>query len=220
MPIVRALDFHHTLGALGRGVGVTLGVWPLVIMVLILGPVYGAFMGSYEFETVVRLKMLWYSAIKVPLLIFATSLVCLPGFFVFNTVAGLRTEFSASLRAILAGQAALAAALAALGPLTRVIYSSGVAYQSALLVNAGMFAAATLVGHRVMMRHYAPLIGRDARHRLMVWLWVTLYAFVGIQMGWMLRPFIGAPNVPVTFFREEKFTNAYVFVTKLIVHQF
>jgi hypothetical protein len=31
----------------------------------------------------------------------------------------------------------------------------------------------------------------------------------------MLRPFVGAPGLPVTFFRDEPFSNAYVAVAKL-----
>jgi hypothetical protein len=37
-----------------------------------------------------------------------------------------------------------------------------------------------------------------------------IYAFVGIQMGWVLRPFIGQPGVPTTFFRPGAWGNAYV----------
>jgi hypothetical protein len=34
--------------------------------------------------------------------------------------------------------------------------------------------------------------------------WMVLFALVGSQMGWVLRPFIGQPDVPFTFFRERK----------------
>jgi len=33
--------------------------------------------------------------------------------------------------------------------------------------------------------------------------WVIIYALVGAQMGWVLRPFIGSPDIPFTFFRER-----------------
>jgi hypothetical protein len=39
--------------------------------------------------------------------------------------------------------------------------------------------------------------------------WLVIYAFVGIQMGWVLRPFVGVPGRPVTFFREGAWGNAY-----------
>jgi hypothetical protein len=34
--------------------------------------------------------------------------------------------------------------------------------------------------------------------------WVLVFALVGAQMSWMLRPFIGAPGTPVTFFRARE----------------
>jgi MFS family permease len=33
--------------------------------------------------------------------------------------------------------------------------------------------------------------------------WIIIYALVGAQMGWVLRPFIGSPDVPFTFFRDR-----------------
>jgi len=66
-------------------------------------------------------------------------------------------------------------------------------------------------------RYYAPLIRRSPRHRLLLRVWFFLYAFVGIQMGWVLRPFIGTPHLPVTFFRSEAWGNAYVVVAGLVV---
>jgi hypothetical protein len=33
--------------------------------------------------------------------------------------------------------------------------------------------------------------------------WIVLFALVGSQMGWVLRPFIGAPDLPFTPFRER-----------------
>ena len=43
-----------------------------------------------------------------------------------------------------------------------------------------------------------------AQHtRLVFGCWVFVFALVGAQMGWVLRPFIGNPNTPFTFFRER-----------------
>jgi len=43
--------------------------------------------------------------------------------------------------------------------------------------------------------------GAGARRRVM-WLWVIVYAFVGSQMAWTLRPFIGAPSMKFELFRQ------------------
>jgi len=33
--------------------------------------------------------------------------------------------------------------------------------------------------------------------------WVVIYAVVGAQMAWIMRPFIGAPGIEFSFFRER-----------------
>jgi hypothetical protein len=33
--------------------------------------------------------------------------------------------------------------------------------------------------------------------------WLVAYAVVGAQMGWLLRPFIGNPATPFTWFRAR-----------------
>jgi hypothetical protein len=191
----------------------------LIAAILLAGPVYGAFMGSFALSAE-RAPLVLYAAAKVPLLILVTTLVCLPGFFVLNTVLGLRADFARAMRAILAGQAALTLALASLGPITRFIYASGATHRGALLFNAAMFTVATAAAQTIMLRRYRPLTADPAtggRHRVMLWTWVVLYAFVGVQMAWMLRPFVGSPGIPVAFFREEPFSNAYVVIVRLVL---
>jgi len=34
--------------------------------------------------------------------------------------------------------------------------------------------------------------------------WLLIYGTVGAQMGWILRPFIGSPDLPVEWFRERE----------------
>jgi hypothetical protein len=189
----------------------------LVISILIAGPLYGAIMGSYAYGSGAdRWLMVLYAAAKMPMLILVTSLLCLPGFFVLSTVLGLREDLSRSMQAILAGQAALTVSLASLGPVTRFVYTSGIGHSHAILFNALMFTVATTLAQVVLWRRYRDLIRKDRRHLLMLWGWLIGYAFVGIQMGWMLRPFVGTPGAPVTFFRDEPFSNAYVVIARLL----
>ncbi|HYD01461.1 MAG TPA: hypothetical protein VEB22_09565 [Phycisphaerales bacterium] len=83
-----------------------------------------------------------------------------------------------------------------------------------------MFAVATLMGQVVMLRRWRPLIERSRdtalRHRLLLLYWLGAYVFVGIQTGWMLRPFVGSPGIEPSFLRAEPFSNAYVVVSELI----
>ena len=56
----------------------------------------------------------------------------------------------------------------------------------------------------------ASSVAKDPRHRIARRLWVVLYVFVAIQLAWVLRPFVGSPNLDVHFFREGAWSNAYV----------
>jgi hypothetical protein len=173
---------------------------------------YGAVMGAFGG----RPWQAAYSALKVPLLLLATLALSLPSYFVANTLAGLRDDFGAALRAIVASQAALTIVLAALAPLTVLWYASSAHYYAAILFNAAMFAVASLAAQVVLARAYRPLIARSPRHRRLLRVWLFLYALVGIQMGWTLRPFVGSPDAPVRFFRGGEWENAYVIVVRMI----
>jgi hypothetical protein len=150
-----------------------------------------------------------YAAAKVPLLLLATFLIGLPSFFVLNTLFGLRRDFAAAVRALMATQAALSIVLASLAPLTALWYASSADYAAATMFNALVFAVASFAAQGLLRAYYGPLVARNRKHRWMLWTWLVLYAFVGIQMAWMLRPFVGDPNMPVQFFRESRWENAY-----------
>lgn len=56
--------------------------------------------------------------------------------------------------------------------------------------------------------HYRPLPRPTARAAApgagVYRIWTLLFAVVGAQMAWILRPFIGAPGLPFTFFRPRE----------------
>jgi len=192
----------------------------LLILLIACGLFYGAVMGTYSGLAPERLHQLLYSGVKVPLLLLATFLLCLPSFFVINTVAGLRDDFREVLRAVVATQSCITVVLAGLAPITAFWYLSCANYRQAVLFNALMFGVASAAAQVVVRRYYGPLIRRTSRHRQLLWTWFFLYAFVGIQMAWVLRPFIGAPNAPVAFFRSGAWGNAYVVLARMIAGLF
>jgi len=188
-----------------------------VILILLgiiatFGMFYGAVMGTFGGFLGERLWQILYSALKVPLLLSATFLISLPSFFVLNTLLGLRDDFLEAVRALLATQAGVAVILASLAPFTAFYYVSTTDYRTAVLFNGLMFAVASLGAQILLRRHYRGLIERHPNHRWLLWSWVVIYAFVGIQMGWLLRPFVGDPSMPVQFMRSETWGNAYVVV--------
>ena len=154
----------------------------LVVLMVVGGFVYGACMGTYNARPLQAL----YSGLKVPMLLGVTTLICLPSFYVINTLLGLRADFSHAMRGILTAQATMAISLASLAPVIAVVYVSSHNYAWATLYNGALFALATLVGQITLIYHYKPLIRMDSRHRISKNAWLALYVFVAIQMAWVL----------------------------------
>ncbi len=188
----------------------------LILCVVAFGTFYGAIMGGFGGIQGERLWQIFNSALKVPLLLLGTSLIAWPSFFVLNTLVGLRRDFARATTALMAAQAGLAVVLASLAPLTVVWYASSADYAAALRFNGLMFAIASFAGQGLLRGHYRLLIQRNSKHRWMLGTWLVIYIFVGIQMAWILRPFVGDPGAPIEFFRRESWGNAYVVVARLI----
>ncbi len=213
-------DFLRGRGRFAVGAPLAGGLRWLFVFVLVGGTFYGAVMGSFSGLEPGRFHQLLYSGVKVPILLLVTFGLCLPSFFVINSVAGLRDDFAQALQAVVGTQACLTLVLAALAPVTAVFYASCSDYALAVAFNGGMFAVAAATAQIVVRRYYDPLIRRNAKHRTMLHVWLGLYIFVGIQMSWVLRPFIGDPAQPVAFFRADAWGNAYMVVFSLIRHAF
>jgi hypothetical protein len=192
----------------------------LFVFVVSFGAFYGAVMATYTGLSPGRFHQLLYVAVKVPLLLLVSFGLCLPSFFVVNTILGLREDFGRALRAVVATQACVAMVLASLAPVTAFYYVSAATYDTALTFNGGIFAVASVTAQIVVRRYYADLIRTDPRHRIMMYFWFFMYIFVAMQMAWVLRPFIGSPDIPVSFFREEQWGNAYVEIARLVARLF
>jgi hypothetical protein len=188
----------------------------LLLAIVAYGMFYGGVMGSYGGMNGWRLSQAVYSAVKVPFLMMTTFLLSLPSFFVLNTLFGLRDDFARVVRALMSTQAGLTVILSALAPFTAFWYVSGSDYRTAILFNGMMFAVASFSAQWILRRAYVPLIEANPKHRWMLRTWIVIYIFVGIQMGWVLRPFIGDPQAPTQFFRAGSWSNAYVFVLQMI----
>ncbi|MEM7809647.1 MAG: hypothetical protein AAF561_16175, partial [Planctomycetota bacterium] len=107
-------------------------------------------------------------------------------------------------------QAGVTLFLLSLAPITLFWYASFDDYEAAILVNAACFGAASVAGQFLLRRYYRPLEADRPVHRSLRRTWLGVYAFVGIQAAWVLRPFIGQPGSAEQFFRDGAWGNAYV----------
>ena len=206
---------HQSRDALTIGLGAH-PWWAGPRLVAILAPAVGLATGSFSVDSPERAALMLYAAIKAPILLLATAALCIPPFFVAHAVLGVRRDFPVAVRAVFAGQAVTAIVLAALAPLIPVYYTA-IDDKNLAVLGCGLgFAVAALASLVVPARVFRLAGLTTTTHRTLLVLWFVLYAFVGIQLGWMLRPFIGSPGLPPAFLRDDPFTNGYVVVFDII----
>lgn len=187
--------------------------WKRLLLVLfVCGAIHGIVMGASSGS----LAQMCLSAVKVPFLITISTCLCIPSLYAVTTISGLRDDFPAILRAILAAQATVAVTLCALSPMLLLLYASTSNYSATKLINGVLFLIASAAGQVTLMRHYEHLIRRNPLHIHGRRLWWALYILVTIQLAWVLRPFIGSPGMAFQLIREEAWGNAYVEILRML----
>ncbi len=162
---------------------------------------YGAVMGSTH--------SLWQtlsSAAKLPILFLATLVVCSPTLYFFNLIFGSNQSLTQNFALILTVITVTSVLLLSFAPIVLFFLLTTSHYQFFKLLNVGVFTVAGGVGVRFLSQGMRVVSssgdeGTKAR-RNVVRLWILIYAFVGSQMAWTLRPFIGAPSMEFELFRQ------------------
>ena len=132
---------------LGRG---QVGVDPagLTVVVIGLGMVYGACMGTFALFSGkgASLLQVFASMVKVPALFYLTLLVTLPSLYVFNALVGSRLTVAAVVRLLVATLGVLVAVLASLGPIVAFFSVSTTSYPFIVLFNVVVFGVSGTLG--------------------------------------------------------------------------
>ncbi|MCR9246318.1 MAG: hypothetical protein NXI31_14900 [bacterium] len=181
---------------------------------LTLGVIAGACIGVYALfhggdAPVLRVVA---SAIKVPLLFLLTAIVTMPSLYVFSALHRLPVDFRMMLRLLLLSVLVHLAVTASLGPVFAFFCASTDSYPFLLLLNVLFFAIGGLLGFAVLRR---ALVAVEKEARRILTVWCVVYAIVGLQMGWLLRPFLGRPGVPFAWLRAPE-DNALVAILRTI----
>ena len=174
--------------------------------------VYGATIGLWRAPL-----MGVYVAIKMPLLIFLTTLCNAVLNWMLAHVIGARFTFRESLLAQLMGFTVASMILAAVAPITLFILfntpplSTGdpFGHRFFLLINVGVLALAGVVAN-VRLYHFVRLrTPTQAIARQVLSAWILGNLLVGAQLSWNMRPFIGTPALEVQFLRPNPFEGNF-----------
>ena len=185
-----------------------------VAITIVLGGAYGAVMAGYHGVAGERLLMVLFGVVKIPMLFGVTMLLSVPCFYVLNLLLGVGEDFPRVWRGLVDYQLSVAIQLAALLPVTLFVNITEGNYRLAQGWSILVFAVAAWTARSSLEVCYAPLTNAGV-HRLLRRFWFLVYAFVGIQMGWVLRPFVGHPDMPVQFLRDDV-GNAYVEIAGVV----
>lgn len=204
------------IATLLRGESETISTWSeswntrrfaLHIAVIILGAgCYGAAMGWWRDP-----QQALYVAIKFPLIILLTTLgnALING--MLAPLLGLNIPFRQSFSAIVMSFTIAAAILGAFSPLIAFLVwnapamsAQGVSIPAYNLIKLTHVAVITFAGTMGNARLFQLLVGLGGSRAVafrVLFAWLAGNLFLGSQLSWILRPFIGLPSLPVEFIR-------------------
>jgi hypothetical protein len=214
----------HEIGVLLRGELTALAAWTArwnvlrfafhVGVILAGAGLYGAAMGWWRDP-----QQALYVAIKFPLIILLTVIgnALLNG--MLAPLLGLNIPFRQSFSAILMSFTVASAILGAFSPIIAFLVwnlpeigsktSVGWAYSFIMLAHVAVIALAGATGNLRLFQLLVRLGGsRTIALRVMI-AWLAGNLFLGSQLSWILRPFIGSPGLPVEFLRATAFQGNF-----------
>jgi len=188
----------------------------LHIGIIIAGAgLYGAAMGWWRDP----LQAL-YTAIKFPLIILLTATANAMLNAMLAPLLGLNIPFRQSFLAILMSFTIAAAILGSFAPLMAFViwnsppmspnsWESAGPYSFILFTFVIVIAFAGITANLRLLQLLRHLGGRSSVAFRVLLAWLAGNLFFGSQLSWILRPFIGAPSLPVQFLREHAFKGNF-----------
>ncbi|MEM0896538.1 MAG: hypothetical protein AAGJ79_06595 [Verrucomicrobiota bacterium] len=136
------------------------------------------------------------SAVKVPLLLYGAGAVCLPALFTFNVLLGSRLSFGQTVAVLVMATFLLAAVLASLAPIVLFFVISTTSKSFVILLCVVCLSVAGVFGVLLLWKAMGYLTVRAGQFydSKIIKTWTLIYAFVGTQLSWLLRPFVGDPG--------------------------
>jgi hypothetical protein len=185
----------------------------MLAVIIVCGGIYGAILGLWHGP---RLSL--YVAAKIPILLITTAVLTSLFNFVASALLGLRLRYRQVFAMTLFPLAIAALIAASVAPALWLFTTSlpppspsqQTLHNLMYLLHVGVIGAAGFAGVRSM-----PALARNVRL-----IWIAIYAFVGGEIAWILRPFVGSVYLPVAFIRDDAFRgNVYEFiVTDIVPH--
>jgi hypothetical protein len=172
-----------------------------LLTLLLLSAFYGAAAGAYSGSL-----QAVSAGVKLPLLLLVTLGICFPAFYVVQILVGSRLRLLQVLVLVLASLALTAILLAAFVPISVFFLITGANYHFLQLLHVIVVLTAGLLGMYALHDGLTLVCEKRGVYPkkaiTIMRVWTVLFAFVGIQVAWNLRPFLGERDAPFTITRD------------------
>jgi uncharacterized membrane protein len=177
--------------------------------------IYGAIIGSsHSFAQALS------GAIKLPAFYLLTLIICFPTLFFFNVLFGSRSSVQQHFVVLMTAISVISVLLFSFAPVTLFfLITAPKAYQFFKLLNVAIFGITGFFGVKFLYEGMQLLseldeVGKKTRTTILR-SWLLLYGFIGMQLGWFLRPFFGSPDTKFEMFRAVQ-GNFYLDIVSAI----
>lgn len=183
-------------------------LWGQILLIALFTFFYGLIMGSYN-----GFSQAMMSGIKLWGLFLLTLVICFPSFYIVQIVLGSKIGIKQLLIMLLSGLIMVSTIMLAFGPIVLFFQLSGDNYNFLQLLHVGIMFFSGIFGMRVVLdalqnacenQEIYPKVGLSVFK-----IWVVIFAIVGLQLSWNLRPFLGQKDAPFEVFRKDTQGNVY-----------
>ena len=187
----------------------------LILLLALLSYFYGIVMGSYH-----SIEQALVAGIKLFFLFILILIICFPAFFIIQYILGSTLRLTQMLAIILSGFVLMSAIMVSFVPIIIFFHLTGGNYYFLQLLHILIFGLSGFFGMKTIndalkysceKKNIYPRVGVTVFR-----FWIIILAFVGIQLAWNLRPFLGDYQKPFKLFRsyEGNFYTALVYSLK------
>ncbi|MCH8330016.1 MAG: actin-binding WH2 domain-containing protein [Bacteroidetes bacterium] len=149
------------------------------------------------------------TAIKLPILIVLTSVICFPTLYFFLSILDVKLHMSQLSRLGIVSMSLMSISLTAFVPVVLFFLITTNSYPLFKLINVLVFTISGFVGLRIYFGYISTAISlviddvNRRKAKIFIRFWLLLYAIVGAQLSWTLSPFIRDPSRPFILFTVE-----------------
>ena len=187
-----------------------------VLIVVLSTAAYGAVLAAWRSPL-----MAAYVAVKLPVVFVATTLVVSAFCWAAGLLCRAGLRYREVLGAVFSAMAVAGSILLALSPVVLYFVFSGApdagtreemrfAHATMMMVHILVLACAGATGNLVLCRALRSRVPPACRLAPMVALWIASFAVVGCQLGWIMRPLVGSPNIAVEFLRSDALDSNFL----------